>query len=66
VHQPDFGDQNEPENRLENFLQIHFKNQPMIGLLFSAQRSPEIGGVNEYDWTTANPEKVSCIYADGH
>jgi hypothetical protein len=22
------------------------------------------GGVNEYDWTTANPEKVSCIYAD--
>ena len=22
------------------------------------------GGINEYDWTTANPEKVSCIYAD--
>ncbi len=22
------------------------------------------GGVNEYDWTTAKPEKVSCIYAD--
>jgi hypothetical protein len=22
------------------------------------------GGVNEYDWTTVNPEKVSCIYAD--
>ena len=22
------------------------------------------GGVNEYDWTAANPEKVSCIYAD--
>lgn len=22
------------------------------------------GGVNEYDWTTANPGKVSCIYAD--
>jgi hypothetical protein len=22
------------------------------------------GGVNEYDWTTANPDKVSCIYAD--
>ncbi len=22
------------------------------------------GGVNEYDWTTANPTKVSCIYAD--
>src|SRR5882757_7165322 len=22
------------------------------------------GGVNEYDWTTANPQKVSCIYAD--
>ena len=22
------------------------------------------GGVNEYDWATANPEKVSCIYAD--
>jgi hypothetical protein len=22
------------------------------------------GGVNEYDWTTANPEHVSCIYAD--
>src|SRR5206468_1083956 len=22
------------------------------------------GGVNEYDWTTANSDKVSCIYAD--
>ena len=22
------------------------------------------GGINEYDWTTANPDKVSCIYAD--
>ncbi len=22
------------------------------------------GGVNEYDWTTANPDKASCIYAD--
>ena len=22
------------------------------------------GGVNEYMWATANPEKVSCIYAD--
>jgi len=22
------------------------------------------GGVNEYDWTTVNPDKVSCIYAD--
>ena len=22
------------------------------------------GGVNEYDWTTANPDKVCCIYAD--
>ena len=22
------------------------------------------GGVNEYDWTTAHPDKVSCIYAD--
>jgi hypothetical protein len=22
------------------------------------------GGVNEYDWATANPDKVSCIYAD--
>ncbi|HEY8750170.1 MAG TPA: alpha/beta hydrolase [Tepidisphaeraceae bacterium] len=22
------------------------------------------GGVNEYDWSTANPDKVSCIYAD--
>jgi pimeloyl-ACP methyl ester carboxylesterase len=22
------------------------------------------GGVNEYDWATANPNKVSCIYAD--
>src|SRR5262245_36765015 len=22
------------------------------------------GGINEYDWTTANPTKVSCIYAD--
>jgi hypothetical protein len=22
------------------------------------------GGVNEYDWTTSNPDKVSCIYAD--
>lgn len=22
------------------------------------------GGVNEYDWTTANPQCVSCIYAD--
>src|SRR6266481_5520622 len=22
------------------------------------------GGVNEYDWATANPGKVSCIYAD--
>jgi hypothetical protein len=22
------------------------------------------GGVNEYDWTTGNPDKVSCIYAD--
>jgi hypothetical protein len=22
------------------------------------------GGVNEYDWTTANADKVSCIYAD--
>jgi hypothetical protein len=22
------------------------------------------GGVNEYTWTTANPDKVSCIYAD--
>jgi hypothetical protein len=22
------------------------------------------GGVNEYDWTTLNPDKVSCIYAD--
>jgi hypothetical protein len=22
------------------------------------------GGLNEYDWTTANPDKVSCIYAD--
>ncbi len=22
------------------------------------------GGVNEYDWTTANPDKVSCVYAD--
>jgi hypothetical protein len=22
------------------------------------------GGVNEYDWATANPQKVSCIYAD--
>jgi hypothetical protein len=22
------------------------------------------GGVNNYDWATANPEKVSCIYAD--
>jgi hypothetical protein len=38
VHQPAFGDQNEPENRLENFLQIRFKNQPIIGLLFSANK----------------------------
>jgi len=22
------------------------------------------GGVNAYDWTTVNPDKVSCIYAD--
>ncbi len=22
------------------------------------------GGVNEYDWTAAHPDKVSCIYAD--
>lgn len=22
------------------------------------------GGVNEYDWATTNPDKVSCIYAD--
>lgn len=22
------------------------------------------GGVNEYDWATVNPDKVSCIYAD--
>ena len=22
------------------------------------------GGVNEYDWASANPDKVSCIYAD--
>jgi hypothetical protein len=22
------------------------------------------GGVNEYDWTAVNPDKVSCIYAD--
>ncbi|HUR65350.1 MAG TPA: hypothetical protein VMZ03_03285, partial [Chitinophagaceae bacterium] len=22
------------------------------------------GGVNEYDWTTVNPDKASCIYAD--
>ncbi len=22
------------------------------------------GGINEYDWTTANPDQVSCIYAD--
>ena len=22
------------------------------------------GGVNEYDWTTIHPDKVSCIYAD--
>ncbi|HXJ60037.1 MAG TPA: alpha/beta hydrolase [Verrucomicrobiae bacterium] len=22
------------------------------------------GGINEYDWTAANPTKVSCIYAD--
>jgi hypothetical protein len=22
------------------------------------------GGLNEYDWTTVNPDKVSCIYAD--
>jgi len=22
------------------------------------------GGVNEYTWATANPDKVSCIYAD--
>ena len=22
------------------------------------------GGVNEYDWATINPDKVSCIYAD--
>jgi hypothetical protein len=22
------------------------------------------GGLNEYDWTTENPDKVSCIYAD--
>jgi pimeloyl-ACP methyl ester carboxylesterase len=22
------------------------------------------GGVNEYDWATAHPDKVSCIYAD--
>jgi hypothetical protein len=22
------------------------------------------GGLNEYDWATANPNKVSCIYAD--
>jgi pimeloyl-ACP methyl ester carboxylesterase len=22
------------------------------------------GGLNEYDWTTMNPDKVSCIYAD--
>jgi len=22
------------------------------------------GGVNEYDWTTVNPDKVACIYAD--
>ena len=22
------------------------------------------GGVNEYTWTTSNPDKVSCIYAD--
>ena len=22
------------------------------------------GGVNEYDWGTANPDKVSCVYAD--
>lgn len=22
------------------------------------------GGLNEYDWTTANPDKVSCVYAD--
>jgi len=22
------------------------------------------GGVNEYEWTTVNPDKVSCIYAD--
>lgn len=22
------------------------------------------GGVNEYDWTTVHPDKVSCIYAD--
>src|SRR5881397_15015 len=24
------------------------------------------GGVNEYDWTIANPDKVSGIYADNH
>ncbi len=23
-----------------------------------------MGGVNAYEWSTANPEKVSCIYAD--
>ena len=22
------------------------------------------GGVNEYDWASVNPDKVSCIYAD--
>jgi pimeloyl-ACP methyl ester carboxylesterase len=22
------------------------------------------GGLNEYDWATANPDKVSCLYAD--
>ncbi len=38
VHHPAFGDQNEPENRLENVLQIRFKNQPLIGFLFSANK----------------------------
>jgi hypothetical protein len=38
VHQPAFGDQNELENRLETLLQIRFKNQPLIGFLFSANK----------------------------
>ena len=32
------------------------RNPPLVGM--------SEGGVNEYDWTTANPDKVSCIYAD--